>query len=56
MASSTLSRARTYLGLHAMQNKLRRLVSEFSFAPLNEVCDAHFNPAATVVALPGHSS
>jgi len=56
MASSTLSRARTYLGLHAMQNKLRRLVSEFSFAPLNEVCDAHFTPAGTVVALPGHSN
>lgn len=38
LAASPLSRLRTYLGLHAMQGKLARLISEFQFGTLAEVC------------------
>lgn len=38
LASSPLARARTYLGLRGMKDKLARLLGEFEFAPLGEVC------------------
>lgn len=38
LASSPLARARTYFGLHGMKAKLARLMREFRFAPLAEVC------------------
>ena len=38
LASSRLARARTYLGLHGMQRKLSRLLRDFDFAPLSDVC------------------
>ncbi len=38
LASSALARARTYLGLHGMKSKLARLLRDFEFAPLSDVC------------------
>lgn len=37
MASSLLSRWRTYYGLATMERKIARLLSDFRFAPLNQV-------------------
>lgn len=45
LASSFVSRARTYLGLTAMRSKLSRLMREFDFSTLQAVC-------ASVEALP----
>ncbi|GIU74162.1 MAG: polysaccharide deacetylase [Bryobacteraceae bacterium] len=38
LASGLLARLRTYLGLRTMGPKLARLMSEFPFGPLGEVC------------------
>ncbi|MCS7043639.1 MAG: DUF3473 domain-containing protein [Bryobacteraceae bacterium] len=38
LASGLIARLRTYLGLRSMGPKLARLLREFSFAPVREVC------------------
>lgn len=38
LASSFIARARTYLGLHGMRPKLARLMRDFRFAPMADVC------------------
>jgi polysaccharide deacetylase family protein (PEP-CTERM system associated) len=38
LASGAVARLRTYLGLRSMAGKLARLLAEFPFAPLSDVC------------------
>jgi polysaccharide deacetylase family protein (PEP-CTERM system associated) len=51
LASSMLSSLRTYMGLRTMVKKIDRLVSEFCFAPMNEVHTADSVSAERALAV-----
>ncbi|MCC6536707.1 MAG: DUF3473 domain-containing protein [Bryobacterales bacterium] len=56
VASSLISRWRTYYGLDTMGPKIERLLSEFHFAPLNQVYPATFLPATKPARISLHAA
>ena len=52
LARGMVARARTYTGLHGMQRKLEKLLSEFQFAPLSALDVAVGSPQLKPMAMP----